>query len=304
VSNLFNLLKRIDLLVYEEKYYPYLLGGSKARKLRSILEHAKSLAANAIVSAGSSSSNHARDCAIACAQLGWQCKLVIHDLEDYSINNLFLMKLAGAELIFCKMNEVAEKMDSVMEELRKENATPYYIWGGGHSVHGTKAFFDAAKHFVDQNPNWQPDFVIVPSGTGGTQAGLHVGFAVSSPKTKVIGISVAREKKRGLQAVQGAVHEVIKYLNINTPIDSTPIFLDKWRGEGYGKTYPRLIKIVGDAAKMGILTDTTYTGKALCALCEMISDGEIKKNSKVLFWHTGGIMNLMDDKKSLLSLCK
>lgn len=66
-------------------HYPYLLCGSKARKLKYILEHAKTLKSNAIVSAGSASSNHARDY----AQLGWKCRLVIHDIEDYSPDEAF-----------------------------------------------------------------------------------------------------------------------------------------------------------------------------------------------------------------------
>lgn len=199
------------------------------------------------------------------------------------------MKLSGAELIFCNLSEVAEKMDGAMNELRKQGATPYYIWGGGHSVYGTKAFVDAANDFEDQNPNWIPDFVIVPSGTGGTQAGLHVGFALVSPKAEVLGISVAREKERGQKAVQDAVDEVIQHCNIDAPTITSPVFLDHWRGEGHVKIYPRLMDVMSYAAEKGLLTDTTYTGKALCAMYDMVQNGTIRSSSRVLFWHTGGL---------------
>ena len=43
--------------------------------------------------------------------------------------------------------------------------------------------------------------------------------------------------------------------------------------------------------------DPTYTGKAFNGLVELVHRGEIAKGSKVLFWHTGGLMNLMAVRK-------
>lgn len=43
----------------------------------------------------------------------------------------------------------------------------------------------------------------------------------------------------------------------------------------------------------GLILDPTYTGKAFAALLDLVHDGEIEKGSKVLFWHTGGLMNLV-----------
>jgi 1-aminocyclopropane-1-carboxylate deaminase/D-cysteine desulfhydrase-like pyridoxal-dependent ACC family enzyme len=42
----------------------------------------------------------------------------------------------------------------------------------------------------------------------------------------------------------------------------------------------------------GILLDSTYTGKAAAGLIGMISEGRFEKNDNVLFWHTGGLVNL------------
>jgi len=288
----------IDLTIKAEAFYPFLQGGSKARKLKYILEHAKTENANAIVSAGSASSNHARDCALAAAQLGWKCTLIIHDKADAVTNNLFLMRLAGAELIFCDMADVAEKMDQAMLDFRAQGLNPYYIWGGGHSVYGTLALYDAAKEFVNQSKAWLPDYVVVASGTGGTQAGLHLGFAEASPSTKVIGISVARNAERGTKAVENAVTELKAFLKLEKSVPSIA-FYDDWVGEGYGCASSELVAHVNDAAHSGVLLDTTYTGKAWQGMYDLVKRGDISKGAKVLFWHTGGIFNLLDQKNIL-----
>jgi D-cysteine desulfhydrase len=286
----------IDLRIFEDAHYPFLFGGSKARKLRYIMADANRIHANAIVSTGSASSNHARDCALACAQLGWKCKLIIHDKEDYSQSNLFLMRIAGAELSFCDLSEVSTLMNGAMDEFRSTGLLPYYIWGGGHSVFGAKALMNAVSDFFAESGTWIPDYVLVASGTGGTQAGLHVGFAIHNPKTEVIGISVAREKERGKKAVMDAVVELGDHSDIDLSCKKQPTFLDDWRGNGYGTLNDHLLWVINDAAKYGIITDPTYTGKAMCALYDLVENGTIPRGSKVLFWHTGGLLNLMDRK--------
>jgi 1-aminocyclopropane-1-carboxylate deaminase/D-cysteine desulfhydrase-like pyridoxal-dependent ACC family enzyme len=42
-----------------------------------------------------------------------------------------------------------------------------------------------------------------------------------------------------------------------------------------------------------LILDPTYTGKAFCALLDLVEEGEIAQGAKVLFWHTGGLMNLL-----------
>lgn len=43
--------------------------------------------------------------------------------------------------------------------------------------------------------------------------------------------------------------------------------------------------------------DRTYRSKAFSCLVDMVNNSEIAKGSKVLFWHTGGILNLMSSER-------
>ena len=297
INNLKYISKKlgINFSIIDETYYPLYLGGSKARKIISILEKAKKENSDALVSAGSANSNHARVVALAAAQLGWHCHLIIHDKEDYSKANLQIMKLAGAQLTFCSLDNVASKMDEAMISYRKEGLTPYYIWGGGHCLEGSLAYYNAVHEYKEEFAKWKPDYVFVASGTGGTQAGLYIGFKELFPDTKVIGISVARQKKRGQQAVYEEADKLARRLGLWTVDKKDITFHDEWVGEGYGEVYPRLLEVISDAAKNeGLITDPTYTGKALTAIYDMVEKDMIPKNAKVLFWHTGGIFNLFE----------
>ena len=270
-------------------------GGNKARKMKSVLYDAKEKGADALVSAGAPNSNHARVVAIAGAEVGWPVHLIIHGTEDYSNGNLKLMRLAGARLSFVEKHDVSEAMDNAMNNLTKEGHTPYYIMGGGHTIHGMLAYYEAVNEFLNQSAGWVPDYVIHASGTGGTQAGLHVGFAVHFPKTQVIGISVARDKARGKKIIEESVLELCNHLDISNRDSSKKInFFDNWTGGGYEKIFPRLTDSIKKAARLGgLITDPTYTGKAITAFFDMCENGKINKESRVLFWHTGGMINLL-----------
>lgn len=292
-------MNSLKFKVFDDSNYPFLFGGSKARKLHRILKNATQNNSNAIVTAGSAVSNHARDCALACAQLGWKCTLIIHDVEDYSQHNLYLMKLSGADLVFCEIAEVSSLMNDAMKSYCNQGLNPYYIWGGGHSVYGSLALKEAVDEFAKNNENWIPDYVIVASGTGGTQAGLHVGFEQLFPNTKVIGISIARDRKRGTDAIVKAVRELTEFCDLPLSKNNV-IFKDDFIGDGYGCAYPELIDIVKEYAGKGVFTDLTYTGKALYGLIKLLETEEISADAKVLFWHTGGAFNLLNDKDKIL----
>ena len=291
----------VEIFVQDDSYYPAYGGGSKARKIAPFLKEAKLDACDSIVTAGAANSNHAKVVALACAERGWKCTIVVHDKEDYSKGNLLLMKLAGAKLVFTALAEVGSVMDSEMESFRCSGNNPYYIYGGGHGLPGYIAFYNAAKDFVASNPGFHPDYVVHASGTGGTQAGLTVGFNEFSPKTKVVGVSVARNEQRGYNVVRQSCEKLSLHLGLESVSSEKISFKDDWVGKGYGATYPELMQTIKTfATNYGLITDPTYTGKALHGLKNMIDSGEIPAGSNVLFWHTGGLLNLLEHSKEMI----
>jgi 1-aminocyclopropane-1-carboxylate deaminase/D-cysteine desulfhydrase-like pyridoxal-dependent ACC family enzyme len=291
--------QNINLCVKHDDLYPLPGGGSKARKLNFILNEKIRKNYNAIVTAGSNQSNHLRATALWAAKLGWKLICVIHDVEpEIYEGNLKIVKLTGAELRFVQKAEVKEAMDKAMVDLSNEGYKPFYIWGGGHCVEGALAYYEAVKELKEQLMGVKPNFLFVASGTGTTQAGIEIGVRQFLPGCKVIGISVAREKQRGKEAILNSMIELNEYLGnpVNMPNDIE--FDDNWSGSGYEVTYPELLETIKWAAKTeGLILDPTYTGKAFHALKMYVKNEVIKPNANVVFWHTGGLLNLMATHK-------
>lgn len=291
----------VEIYVQDDSYFPAYGGGSKARKIIPFLEEAELLGCNAVVTAGAANSNHAKVVALACAQKRWSCTVVVHDTEDYSKGNLLLMKMAGAKLVFTSLSQVGPVMEQEMESFRQSGLNPYYIYGGGHALPGYKAYYRAALELAEEYPELKPDYIVHASGTGGTQAGLIVGFDQVLPDSKVIGVSVARNQTRGATAVIDACRELTEHLGMQPVPEGKVLFKDDWIGGGYGDCYPSLLETIKNFAQNhGLITDPTYTGKALHGLISMIRSGEIEPGSKVLFWHTGGLVNLFEHTRKLI----
>lgn len=288
------LVSGVDVRCKRDDLYPAVGGGNKARKIQYILKYAVENGFNALVTNGGLQSNHARATALAAAASGMHCSLVLHTESPGQVRhltgNLMLMKMSGAQLQFCQLGDLKGAMDEEMRRLTDEGFKPLYIFGGGHCIQGSIAYFEAAREARLQCGDWVPDYVVHASGTGTTQAGLIAGYAGLS--TKVIGISVAREKGRGTQVVEESLRELSGHLRINLHEEDVD-FRDDWIEGGYEKVSDRLIQSIDQNAQRGLILDPTYTGKAFLGLEELLKTGEIPHGSKVLFWHTGGLLNLL-----------
>ena len=271
----------------------YTGGGSKARKMQYIMREIDDAGHDMIVTNGGPQSNHARSAALMAAARGMPCHLVIvlePHLKYPVCGNLLLMLLSGVTVEYCEKHELSDRMDGAIEHYKQKGNNPAYIWGGGHCHSGTVAFVEAAAEARSQCGDWIPDFVVHASGTGTTQAGLAIGYA--DLPTRVVGISVARDANRGARVVRDAIKDYFRKTGERRKgilVD----FRDDWVCGGYEKSNPELLSTIRSASKSGLILDPTYSGKAWYGLLKLLECGEIPAGSKTLFWHTGGLMNLM-----------
>jgi D-cysteine desulfhydrase len=289
----------IALFVKRDDLFSLFGGGSKARKLQYIFYRAHTSGCNAIVTAGGAQSNHVRAAALFAAHLGWQAIMIIHAERpsDPFTGNLKLASIAGAELRFVQEEAVAGAMDQAMADLRTTGYNPFYIWGGGHSLEGAFAYYEAIQELKDQMKGQPIDFIVHASGTGTTQAGIEIGCRAFMPSCRVLGVSVARDATRG----SGIILESMQALNssLGSPVKMPQhvAFDDRWHGGGYECTYSELMDTIRWVVRThGLLLDPTYTGKAFHALRHYVEDGTVPKGSSVVFWHTGGLLNLLSTR--------
>lgn len=285
---------KINLLIKHDDFFEGPGGGSKYRKLKYILRRAEEQKCNAIITAGGNQSNHLRSTSILAAGLSMQVSAIIHDNEPMEYKgNLKLTSLCATNMSFVKMCDVKKAMDDEVINYIKDGCKPFYIWGGGHCVEGSFAYYEAVKELKDQLGDIVPDYIIHASGTGTTQAGLEIGVRQFYPECRILGISIARKKNKGKEVILESMKELNKALKNPVEIPTDIHFDDQFIGTGYESTFPGLLDTIAMAAKLeGIVLDPTYSGKAFHALTEYVKSGVIKKNSNVVFWHTGGLLNL------------
>lgn len=281
----------LEVWLKDDSQLPFSGGGStKFRKACAIFEEACRVQTDCIVTTGSPHSNHIRAVAVLARRYNWNSFILVHDRNlDPSEQFLSFLFEHRAQVAFVELAEVRAAMKSKAEELRLGGRTPFIIHGGGHSTAGSYGAYLGAQELWDEETLPTFEAICVASGTGGTQAGLHCSASRWSPKTRCIGISIARESIRGRRIVDDLVDDLDVHL-ADGHRSAQCHFDDRFTLGGYGQHSKELLDFVSDLRNNRQLkTDPTYTGKALFGLDRMIRNGEVGSTGPVLFWHTGGI---------------
>jgi D-cysteine desulfhydrase/L-cysteate sulfo-lyase len=276
-------------------------GGNKARKLEYLMHDALLKGADTIVTAGGIQSNHARQTAAAAARLGLRCILALNDSvpgrDDayHHGGNVLLDGLFGAEVRrFGGDVDPIVAMDGIADECGRAGLKPYVIPVGGSNAIGARAYVEAAGEMLDQAAMAGIGFshVLLPTGSGGTHAGLVAGLAARGATSAVVGVSVSRARNEAVRKVADLTRETFELLGMAGPVPEIWID-DRFVGEGYGLPTDAMAEAVRTVARSeGLLLDPVYTGKAMAGLMALVAEGRLTKADRVLFWHTGGSIAL------------
>lgn len=288
-----------NIKVVRDDIFPFAGGGSKARKALAYEDFLRDGAYNAIVTCGGIQSNHNRAMALMCARNGWKCHLCIQGTAERFNNekgNALVDRLSGAECEIIRPEDTAEAMDRAMEDLKADGFKPFYVHGGGHDLPGGTCFVDAVKSLKQrcEIDNYRPDYIFLASGTGSTQAGIAVGLdMVGWSDVKLVGISVARQYERGRKVIVDFANMLAEHYGMPEDYEGKIIFNADYLMGGYECYSPEMDEYLSRIMKQtGILFDTTYSGKGFYGMVQEIEKNNLK-GKKILFWHTGGLMNLM-----------
>jgi len=285
-------IKRDDLLGLSA-------GGNKTRKLEFLVADALAQGADTLITCGAVQSNHCRLTLSAAVKEGLKCRLVLEErvpgtFDSKASGNIFLFNLLGAEKIQVVSggSDLMAEMEQVAEELAAEGRKSYIIPVGGSNAIGATGYVACAQEILDQTfeLGLNIDTLVCASGSAGTQAGLVTGFYGCNMNIPVIGINVSRAKEEQEDIVYGLIRETADHVDVNSeiPRDAVNCFGD-YVGPGYSLPTPEMAEAVKLVARTeGILLDPVYTGKTMAGLIDLVRQGYFKKESNILFVHTGG----------------
>lgn len=283
-------------------------GGNKTRKLEYVLADALKQGADTIVTCGAVQSNHCRLTLSACNKEGLDCHLVLEERVESSYHpnasgNHYLFRLLGAKQITkVGLGEAPKAVEILAEELRAQGKKVYCVPGGASNELGATAYVGCAQEMQKQAAAQGLDMntVLCASGSGGTHAGLSLGFS-SDPNTNVIGISTRHSKDHQTDHIYGLAQKTYQFLLEKNGMDPTTAILpkesvvvnDEYVGPGYSLPTAGMQEAVTLFARLeGILLDPVYTGKAAAGLIDLVRNGAFPPGSNIVFLHTGGAPSL------------
>jgi 1-aminocyclopropane-1-carboxylate deaminase/D-cysteine desulfhydrase-like pyridoxal-dependent ACC family enzyme len=178
----------------------------------------------------------------------------------------------------------------VIDELVKAGRRPYVVGVGGSGLPGCVGQVLAGLEAAAQST---PNVIVLPSSTGGTQAGLLVGLEMAGVNARVIGAAVAAPADELRPTVARLVDELASLTECRVPHERIELD-DSARGPGYGSPTAEADEATSLLARTeGILVDPIYTAKALALLVRRVRDGSL--TGQVVFWHAGGTPALFED---------
>jgi D-cysteine desulfhydrase len=266
-------------------------GGNKVRKLEYVVADALRTGATCLVTGGGVQSNSARVTAAAAAMHGLRCRMVLDGRQPKTATgNLALDHLLGAELTFYQAHDHLDLERRILEEaevMEAEGELPYVVPIGASTPVGALGYVSACLEMRAELPDI--DLVVTATGSGGTHAGLAVGFGDHS---RGLGVRVSPRPDLVDRVVDIAV-ETAPMVGWEAPSGEC-VLDDDHMGQGYGAhTADGQAAIQLAARTEGIVLDPVYTGKAMSALIDRCRSGQIAPDATVVFLHTGGMPGLL-----------
>lgn len=277
-----------------------LASGNKVRKLEFIANKAVKEGVEILITCGGIQSNHVRATAVVATRLGLKSHLVVAGKPSSApTGNLLLNQLIGANISYqpgLELDGLVDQMEKLKIEYQNKGKKAEIIPLGGSDAVGSLGYLSAFIEISTQcrGKKIQPDHIIIPAGSGGTQAGLIMGKVLQNSNCNIIGINVRCNNFYFEDVVHSIISEFERRYNISIPLYADSIKnIDGYVGEGYAVSRPEELKFIAKIARMeGIVLDPVYTGKAFYGLCQEIQKGTFKKGETVLFIHTGGLFGL------------
>ena len=270
--------KNISLGVKRDDLLHPLISGNKWRKLKYNLIRMKELKKTQLLTFGGAFSNHIHACAAAGKMFNLTTHAIVRGPEiDNNNPTIQFAKQCGMQLHAVNRIEYRKRHDQAyLDALQTRFPNAYIIPEGGTN----SLALPGCKELVKSLP--EHDYLICPTGSGGTLAGLIEGSALT---TKVIGIAVLKQGEY--------LKEDIIKLSSKAKYQNNWQLLTDFHDGGYGKFSPQLWQFCQNMnANHALPLEPIYSGKMMYALWQLIAQDYFPSGSKIIAVHTGGLQGL------------
>jgi D-cysteine desulfhydrase len=296
-----------EIFVWRDDLTGFAESGNKVRKLEFMLAEALARRATWVVTCGGPQSNHARCTVLAARRLGLGASVVVReppegfDQRATWTGNWLLDRIAGAHMILVPYPEyraAGSTYDPFLEaeaaRLGREGERPYLIGEGGSTPLGCLGYRVAVAEMLE---TWRrsggggdgPDALFLALGSGGTHAGVVLGFAACGlDPRRVCAVNVCNDKPYFERRVSGLISETVERYGVERPAGGLRIF-DGHVGEGYARATDEDLRFYARMACLeGLWLDPCYTGKAFRGMLAELRRDPAAFGERILFLHSGG----------------
>jgi D-cysteine desulfhydrase len=282
------------------------MSGNKLRKLEFIAGAAREQGCDTLITCGGIQSNHCRTTALVGARLGLKVQLILRgEIQGIPDGNLLVDYLAGAAVAVYPIRQYMEELPQLFEHWRevyaKRGHKALCVPTGASDGLGIWGYIAAAEELLQdcRAQGFEPGQVVCATGSGGTQAGLTLGFHLLGSDCVATGFAVCDDAEYFHSKVREDIREwaqrsgtkvVQEALNVQVNAD--------YIGPGYGIAGEAVYRAIAEAAQLeGLLLDPVYTGKAFHGLLQELRKGSYRDCENLVFVHTGGQFGLFPHRE-------
>lgn len=272
-------------------------GGNKVRKLEWLLPEVKREKRQSILTFGGLGTNWGLATALYAREQGIHTALALIDQprDDHVEAQLKRLEASGATLHFTRTkNRTIALAPWLIARHSSALRLPYILPSGGSSPLGTLGYVETAMEIASQVERGElpaPGFVVTAAGSGGTAAGLALGFALVGLPVRTVGVIVSehlRLDETAISRLSGKSAALLRKRDAQFPEPGLNLEMTRdWLGQTYGAPTPESTRAIERAREDGLELDPVYTAKAMAALLAKAEDGDFEA-APVLFLNTDG----------------
>lgn len=295
----------VDIWVKHDELTGLEVTGNKIRKLEYSIAQALKEGCDTLITGGGLQSNHCRTTAVLAARLGLKVHLILRgnkpDLATAQ-GNLLLDLLTGAEITYLPQARWSQHPVVASELQVSYQAAGHkaaFIPVGASDEVGLWGYVSACAELKKDfaRLNIDPDYLVVATGSGGTQAGLIAGRALLNLRAQIAAFNVCDDAEYFEKKIR---HDLTLWeQRYEIDIDTRKLEINTVEGymePGYARANSAVFATITELARSeGLFLDPVYTGKAFHGMVTELRKGDQSRlagASTIVFIHTGGLFGV------------